>query len=84
MAPTFAALAYVEIEPGMTVYSGYPLAEFDGLSVTFSGVPGSFTPAIVTGVGSVSNGQGMPVMTQTCGAGLCFEAEGGGTYEMQP
>ena len=84
MAPTFAALAYVEIEPGVTVYSGYPLAEFDGLRVTFSGVPGSFAPAIVTGVRSVSNAQGKPVMTQTCGEGLCFEAEGGGTYGLQP
>jgi len=84
MAPTFAALAYVEIEPGVTVYSGYPLAEFNGLRVTFSGVPGSFAPAVVTGVQSVANAQGEPVMTQTCGKGLCFESEGGGTYEVQP
>jgi hypothetical protein len=84
MAPTFAALAYVEIEPGVTVYSGYPLAEFDGRSVTFSGVPGSFAPAVVMGAKSVSDTQGKPVSTQSCGDGLCFEAEGGGTYALQP
>ena len=84
MAPTFAALAYVEIQPGVTIYSGYPLAEFDGLTVTFSGVPGSFSPVSVTGVQSVSNAEGMLVTAQTCGEGLCFEAEGGGTYGLQP
>lgn len=83
MAPTFAALAYVEVQPGLTVYSGYPLAEFDGQSVTFSGVPGSFTPVIVSGATSVSNAQGNPVSTQPCGGSLCFEAEGGGIYALQ-
>jgi hypothetical protein len=52
--------------------------------VTFSGIPGSFAPAIVTGVQSVSNAQGEPVMTQPCGTDLCFESEGGGTYGLQP
>ncbi|MEO8357524.1 MAG: hypothetical protein ABI621_16585 [Chloroflexota bacterium] len=84
MAPSFAALAYVEIAPGVTIYSGYPLAEHDGLTVTFSGVPGSFAPVIVSGAQSVSDAQGQPVITQTCGKGLCFEAEGGGTYELHP
>ena len=84
MAPTFAALAYVEILPGLTVYSGYPLAEFDGQSVTISGVPGSFAPAIVTGATSVTNLLGNPVNTQTCGEGLCFEIEGGGIYALHP
>jgi hypothetical protein len=84
MAPTFAALAYVEVEPGVTVYSGYPVAKIDGLTVTFAGVPGSFAPVAVSGVLSVTDGQGKPVMTQACGAGLCFEAEGGGTYGLQP
>ena len=84
MAPTFAALAYVEIQPGLTVYSGYPLAEFDGQNVTFSGVPGSFAPAIIIGATSVSDVLGNPVKTQTCGDGLCFEIEGGGIYALQP
>ncbi len=84
MAPTFAALAYVEVRPGLTVYSGYPLAEFDGQSVTFSGVPGSFTPVILTGATAVTNTQGNPVSTQPCGGSLCLEAEGGSTYAIQP
>jgi hypothetical protein len=84
MAPTFAALAYVEVEPGVTVYSGYPVTRVDGPTVTFAGAPGSFAPVAVSGVLSVTDAQGKPVITQTCGEGLCFEAEGGGTYGLQP
>ena len=84
MAPTFAALAYVEIEPGLTVYSGYPVVEINGKSVQLSGVPGSFAPAIVIGATSVSNAHDNSVSTQTCGGGLCFEAEGGAIYALHP
>ncbi|MFW9894159.1 MAG: hypothetical protein ACFFFO_18285, partial [Candidatus Thorarchaeota archaeon] len=37
MAPTMAALALVEITPGIVVYSGYPLVEIDAPAVTFAG-----------------------------------------------
>ena len=49
MAPTLAALAYVEVVPGVVVYSGYPLAEVEGTKVTFSSVPGTLTPVVVVG-----------------------------------
>lgn len=84
MAPTFAALAYVEVQNGVTVYSGYPLAAIDGLTVTFSGVPGSFAPVILSGVRSVADAQGRALLVETCGTGLCFAAEGGQTYVLQP
>jgi len=84
MAPTFAALAYVALAPGVTLYSGYPLAKVDGLSVTFTGVAGSFTPLRVSGVTSVLDAQGQPVTTDACGQWLCLLAEGGGKYEMRP
>jgi hypothetical protein len=84
MAPTFAALAYVALAPGVTLYSGYPVAKVDGLSVTFTGVPGSFAPVSVSAVASVMDAQGRLVKTDACRQGLCFLAEGGGTYAMKP
>ncbi len=84
MAPTFAALAYVEVQEGVTVYSGYPLAAMDGLTVTFSGAPGSFAPVRVSGASAVADAQGQAFPVAVCGADLCFAAEGGQTYVLQP
>jgi hypothetical protein len=84
MAPTLAALAYVDLAPGLTLYSGYPLAKVDGLSVTLTGVTGSFAPASVSGVQAVVDAQGQPVKTEACAGGLCFLAEGGAAYSMRP
>jgi hypothetical protein len=84
MGPTLAALAYVEVAPGVTVYSGYPLAAADGLRLTFAGTAGSFAPAIVTGAGSVAGGDGAAVASQPCGQALCFQAEGGSQYVLAP
>ena len=84
MAPTIAALAYVEAAPGVTVYSGYPLAAADGLRLTFAGTSGSFVPVIATGAGSVTNADGQPVDSQACGQAICFQAEGGSQYVLAP
>jgi len=84
MAPTFAALAYPEIAPGVTVYSGYPLAEIDEMTVTFAGVPGTFAPVVVTGVSQVLDAAGNRVATQAGDGSLQFQAEGGRAYELRP
>jgi hypothetical protein len=84
MAPTFAALAYVALAPGVTLYGGYPVAKANGLSVTFTGVSGSLAPVSVSGVTSVMDARGQLVKTEACGIGVCFLAEGGATYEMRP
>ena len=82
MAPTLAALAYVEVAPGVVVYSGPPVVKAiedgDAVLVTFSGTVGRSTPVQAIGVESVEG-----VETRTCGAGLCFRAEGGTVYRLQ-
>ena len=80
MAPTLAALAYVEVAPGVVVYSGYPLVEIEGTKVTFAGVPGTHAPVAVAGVSGVLDAAGNPVDTEACGIALCLQAEGGQTY----
>ncbi len=85
MAPTFAALAYVEVSPGVTIYSAYPIVSIDdkdvsGIPVTFSGVPGTFVPVSVTGCAEVLDSDRKPVDTEKNGVTLFFTAEGGGTY----
>jgi hypothetical protein len=82
MAPTLAALAYVEIAPGMVVYSGYPLAEIEGTTVTLAGVPGTWTPVMVFGSTQVVRADGKPVELEVCGSARCFQAEGGSTYRL--
>jgi len=82
MAPTLAALAYVEVAPGVVVYSGPPVVEAvedgDTVLVTFSGLAGRSTPVQVFGVATVEG-----VETRTCGAGLCFQAEGSTVYRLR-
>ncbi len=80
MAPTLAALAYVEVAPDVVVYSGYPLVEVEGTKVTFAGVPGTYAPVAVVGASDVLDSAGNPVDTEACGTALCFQAEGGGAY----
>ncbi|NQT58341.1 MAG: hypothetical protein HQ557_05105 [Bacteroidetes bacterium] len=87
MAPTFAALAYEEISPGITVYSGYPIADIQKTeetcsAVTFSGVPGTFTPVTVTGCTEIYDKEGNPVNAERHGTTLLFTAEGGSQYFM--
>jgi hypothetical protein len=84
MAPTLAALAYVALSPDVTVYSGYPVADFDAQQFTLAGVAGTFAPAQVLGAAGVSAADGRPVETTACGTGLCFDAEGGATYRVVP
>lgn len=84
MAPTLAALAYVQLAPGVTLYSAYPLAKVDQLNVTLAGVAGSFAPVSVSGVTSVTDARGQPVPTTVCGTAVCFEAEGAASYQMKP
>ncbi len=49
-----------------------------------TGVAGTFVPVQVFGAGSVTAAEGQSVTTTACGTGLCFLAEGGGTYAVQP
>ena len=53
MAPAMAALALVEIAPGLVVYSGYPPVAVAGEMVTFAGTAGSNTPVIVVGADTI-------------------------------
>ena len=84
MAPAMAALALVEVAPGVVVYSGYPLAEMEGTTVTFAGVPGTFAPVVVVGASGVLDAAGNSVAAEACGMALCFQAEGGATYQLRP
>lgn len=84
MAPAMAALALVEVEPGLVVYSGYPLVEVEGTTVTFAGAPGTYTPVVVVGASGVSDAAGKAVDAQPCGSALCFQAQGGGVYQLHP
>ena len=84
MAPAMAALSLVEIAPGLVVYSGYPLVRIEGMTVTLSGVPGTFTPVVVSGAGEVLDAGGSPVDTEACGVARCFQAEGGSSYQLLP
>ena len=84
LAPTLAAVAYVDAGPGLTVYSGYPLVSAAKGHITLSGTPGAFAPVQVSGAGHIVDGQGQPVSALPCGAGLCFQAEGGASYDLRP
>lgn len=81
MAPAMAALALVEIAPGITVYSGYPPVSIEGEMVTFAGTAGCYTPVIVVGADAILDSLGNPLDTETCGTAICFIAEGGQAYE---
>jgi hypothetical protein len=83
VAPTLAALAYREVTPGVTVYSGYPAVRVEGTKVTFAGVPGTRTPVAVVGASSIRDADAKLISTEACGAAICFEAEGGNTYLLQ-
>jgi hypothetical protein len=84
LAPTLAALALVEVQPGVVLYSGYPLVAVEGERVVFAGVPGASAPAAVHGVSRVLDGRGELVESQPCGTALCFQAQGGGEYLLAP
>ena len=84
LAPTMAALSLVEVAPGLVVYSGYPLVEIEGTTVTFAGVPGAYTPVVVVGASGVSDAAGTAVDAQPCGSALCFQVQGGGVYQLHP
>ena len=82
LAPTLAAVAYHEVAPGVVVYSGPPVVEAiedgDAVLVMFGGRVGQSTPVQVFGVAAVEG-----VETWTCGAWLCFRAEGDTVYRLQ-
>jgi hypothetical protein len=83
MAPTIAAISLVKVAPGILLNSGYPLVEIEGMKVTFAGIPGTFTPALAVGVSEVLDVEGNPIGAQVCGIALCFQAEGGTTYQLR-
>jgi hypothetical protein len=80
MAPAMAALALVEVAPGLVVYSGYPVVQIEGTTITFAGTGGTHSPAVVIGVSRIEDDSGQPVAAESCGTALCFQAEGGATY----
>jgi hypothetical protein len=86
MAPTFAALAYHEITPGVILYSGYPLASVTSsdnhLRVVWHGAPGYRTPVQAWGVDKVTL-EGDEVPTEQCGDALCFQAEAQQQYTLE-
>ncbi|MCH7588292.1 MAG: hypothetical protein IIC78_09750 [Chloroflexi bacterium] len=82
MAPAMASLAVVDLAPGITLYSGYPLVQVEGLDVTFAGVRGTFTPVVVLGISAVQDSNHKAVDAEICGIALCFQAEGGGSYSL--
>ena len=84
MAPAMAAMALVEIAPGITVYSGYPPVSVTGEMVTFAGTAGSYTPVIVVGADAILDAAGNSVDAEMCGTAICFMAEGGSSYRLRP
>jgi hypothetical protein len=83
MAPALAALALVEVTPGVVLYSGYPVVAIDGQEVTFAGIAGTHAPVAVTGITTVLDAAGLEVDTVSCGTAVCFMAEGGGIYQLE-
>jgi hypothetical protein len=83
MAPAMAALALLEIAPGVVVYSGYPVVSVDGYLVTFAGVEDTVTPVAVSGAETIFDQDGEEVATKRCGKALCFLAEGGASYQLK-
>jgi len=83
MAPAMAALALVEITPGMIVYSGYPPVSVTGEMLTFAGTAGSYTPVIVVGADAILDAIGNPIVAEMCQPALCFMAEGGASYQLE-
>ncbi|NIM92204.1 MAG: hypothetical protein GTO18_00605 [Anaerolineales bacterium] len=84
MAPAMAAQAVIEIVPGITLFSGYPLIKAEDLIITFAGVSGTFSPVVVVGVSEVQDFGGRTADSEACGNALCFQAEGGSTYYLVP
>lgn len=82
MAPAMASQAVVDLAPGITIYSGYPLVQIDGFTITFAGASGTFTPVVVVGIIEVQDSDLRTVEVEPCGIALCFQAEGGGTYHL--
>ena len=84
LAPTLAALAYVDAGAGVTVYGGYPATTAANGRITFAGTPGTFAPAQSTGATTIETATGNAVPTAPCGSAICFMAEGGQTYVLHP
>jgi hypothetical protein len=82
MAPAMASQAVVDLAPGIIIYSGYPLVQIDGLTITFAGVSGTYSPVVVVGIFEVQDSNHKTVDAEICGIALCFQAEGGGTYHL--
>jgi hypothetical protein len=83
LAPAMAALALVEIRPGVVVYSAYPVVLVDGEWVTFAGVEGTYAPVAVAGVKKIIDQDGQEMASQQCRNALCFLAEGGASYQLE-
>jgi hypothetical protein len=84
MALTFAAHAYTSLRPGMTVYSEYPLVNWDSHSFALSGTPDCAVGVTLWGdVAEVIQGNGRTVPLASAGDGVTFRAKGGRTYQVR-
>jgi hypothetical protein len=83
MAPAMAALALVEIAPGVVVYSSYPVVSVQGNRVTFAGIEDTYAPVAAVGVLKIIDQDGQEMATRECGAALCILVEGGSTYQLE-
>jgi len=85
MAPTFAALAYEEVAPGVTIYGGYPLSSVhqmnDGVLVTWSGGAGYRVPVTAWGVAGVML-EDEEIPTERRGQALYFSVEAQREYSL--
>jgi hypothetical protein len=85
MALTFAAHAYTPLQPGLTVYSEYPLVGWDARSFALSGTADCTVGVALLGdVAEVIEGNGRTVPLTSIGDGVTFCAKGGGTYQVSP
>ncbi len=86
MAPTFAALAYQEIAPGVVIYGGYPLATVEGdgshFAVTWAGADGYSVPVRAWGLTGVTL-HGDDVATTICGDAMCFDVKAHREYALE-
>lgn len=83
---TFATEAYVELRPGIMVYSEYPIVRHDDLRFTLVGVPdySCWVMIFADEVTRVVNGKGQQIDLYAADKGeVKFKAVGGGTYSIR-
>lgn len=77
MAPTMATITIHQVQPGVWIYTGYPVVRVEDGLVTLAGTPGAETPVVVWGATGVKDALGNVIPVERCGSALCFWAQGG-------